>query len=302
MLQNRQLAPKADASDFLGRFREIVSDPLNLLIERDARSGLVEGDLVYLHNGNQVAFRGPLAYYDGFSDILIINRGVHEPLEEYVFQQLMKVIPERPSMIELGAYWGHYSMWLKRLRPLATTILVEPEEANLAVGRSNFARNGYQGEFIQAFVGNGHFGIDVFFDERKMSHLDILHSDIQGFEVEMLPGASQALKEKKVDFVFISTHSQEGHDFILSTLREHSYRIEVASDFENETTSYDGLVFASSPDVPPLFSHFQNFGRQQIVTAQSAGLFNVVSERIAGDCHTAAATFKSLSFSKSFVV
>jgi len=286
MLQCRQLTPKADASDFLGRFREIVSDPLNLLIERDARSGLVEGDLVYLHNGNQVAFRGPLAYYNGFSDILIINRGVHEPLEEYVFQQLMKVIPDRPSMIELGAYWGHYSMWLKRARPLATTILVEPEEANLIAGRSNFARNGYQGEFIQAFVGNGHFGIDTFFNERKISHLDILHSDIQGFEIEMLPGAFETLKAKKVDFVFISTHSQDGHDIVLSTLREHSYRIEIASDFENETTSYDGLVFASSPRVSPLFSHFQNFGRQQIATAQSSRLFHVVNERLAADHHT----------------
>jgi hypothetical protein len=286
MLQYRQLTPKADASDFLGRFREIVSDPLNLLIERDARSGLVEGDLVYLHNGNQVAFRGPLAYYDGFSDILVINRGVHEPLEEYIFQQLMKVIPNQPSMIELGAYWGHYSMWLKKARPLATTILVEPEEANLIVGRSNFAHNGYQAEFIQAFVGNGHFVIDSFFDERKMSHLDILHSDIQGFEIEMLPGASQTLKERKVNFVFISTHSQDGHDIVLSTLREQSYRIEIASDFGNETTSYDGLVFASSPEVSPLFSHFEKFGRQQIATAQPPRLLQVVNERLAADCHT----------------
>jgi Methyltransferase FkbM domain len=283
MSQHSPLILKADASDFLGRFREIVSDPLNLLIERDAKSGLVEGDLVYLHNGNQVAFRGPLAYYDGFSDILVINRGVHEPLEEYVFQQLMKVIPNQPSMIELGAYWGHYSMWLKKARPLAVTILVEPEEENLLVGRSNFSHNGYQGEFIQAFVGNGHFGIDNFLGERQMSHLDILHSDIQGFELEMLPDASNSLKAKKVDFVFVSTHSQNGHQIVLSTLRDHGYRIEIASDFEDQTTSYDGLVFASSPDVSPLFSGFRNFGRKQIAIAQPSTLFHIVKERVAAD-------------------
>ena len=88
------MIPKAEPSDYLGRFREIVSDPRNILIERDARSGMVEGDLVYLHNGHQVAIRGPLAYYDGFSDILVINRGVHEPLEEYVFRRLMRVTPD----------------------------------------------------------------------------------------------------------------------------------------------------------------------------------------------------------------
>src|SRR5258708_39497676 len=136
------MIPKAEPSDYLGRFREIVSDPLNILIERDARSGLVEGYLVFLHNGNQVALRGPLAYYDGFSDILVINRGVHEPLEEYVFQRLMKVMAGRPSMIEIGADWGHYSMWLKRARQASATILVEPDNGNLAVGRANFGRNG----------------------------------------------------------------------------------------------------------------------------------------------------------------
>ena len=272
--------PKADASDFLGRFREIISDPLNLLIERDARSGIVEDDLVYLHNGNRVAVRGPLAYYEGFSDILIINRGVHEPLEEYVFQQLMKVIPARPSMIELGAYWGHYSMWLKRVRPHATTILVEPEESNLQVGRVNFERNKYEGEFIQAFVGNGHFSVDRFFYERSLSHLDILHSDIQGFEVDMLPGGSETFTAQKIDYVFVSTHSQKGHHFVESSLRNYGYRIEVASDFEHDTTSYDGLVFASSQNVQPLFSNFTTFGRENIVNSSASQLVDIVKARI----------------------
>src|ERR1700737_5045615 len=153
------MIPKAEPSDYLGRIREMLCDPLNILIERDARSGSVEGDLVYLHNGHKVAVRGPLAYYDGFSDILVINRGVHEPLEEYVFQRLMKVMPDRPCMIELGAYWGHYSMWLQRARQESTTFLVEPDNGNLAVGRANFVPNGYLGGCVQAFAATGLFGI-----------------------------------------------------------------------------------------------------------------------------------------------
>src|ERR1700682_2519245 len=61
----RRPITKADASDFLGRFRKIIPAPLILLIEREARSGFVEDGLVYLHNGNRVAVRGPMAYYDG---------------------------------------------------------------------------------------------------------------------------------------------------------------------------------------------------------------------------------------------
>jgi hypothetical protein len=204
-------------------------------------------------------------------------------LEEYVFQRLMKVMPERPCMIELGAYWGHYSMWLQRARQASTTILVEPDNNNLAVGRANFVRNGYHGEFVQAFVGHGHFSIDSFFEERQFSHLDILHSDIQGFEVEMLPDGIETFRKHKIDYVFISTHSQNGHDFVCSTLQEHGYRIEVASDFERDTTSYDGLVFASSPKTKPLFSDFPNFGRQSIVNASATKLVEVINERFAKD-------------------
>ncbi|WP_245305619.1 MULTISPECIES: hypothetical protein [unclassified Bradyrhizobium] len=51
--------PKAKPEDLFGRFREIVSDPLNLLIERVPMAGHVEGDQVYLHNGLKVPVSAP---------------------------------------------------------------------------------------------------------------------------------------------------------------------------------------------------------------------------------------------------
>jgi hypothetical protein len=98
------LPSKASADDFLGRFREIVSDPINLLIERVPMAGVVQGNVVILHNGNQVPLSGDGSYYGDFSHILVINRGVHEPLEEYVFQEMLKQLDDRPLMLELGAY------------------------------------------------------------------------------------------------------------------------------------------------------------------------------------------------------
>jgi hypothetical protein len=100
------LPMKAQADDLLGRFREVISDPLNLLIERVPMAGLVEQGEVYLHNGNRVPLSGEGAYYGAFSQLLIVNRGVHEPLEEFVFQQLLKSLGEAPVMLELGAYWA----------------------------------------------------------------------------------------------------------------------------------------------------------------------------------------------------
>ena len=252
---------KATSGDFLGRFREVISDPLNMLIERVPMAGFVQGDQVFLHNGLLVPIAGPGAYYGPFSQLLVINRGVHEPLEEFVFQEVLKRLPSDPSMIELGAYWGHYSMWFKKVRANGKVILVEPELPFLKAGQDNFARNDFQGEFINAFVGKGKFEIDDFFRSRKIKALDILHTDIQGFETEMLQGAGEVLKRRRINYLFISTHSQEIHLGIVRQLVEFGYRVEISSDFDAQTTSYDGFVFASSPDVDPVFGAVSILGR-----------------------------------------
>ncbi|MGH6788153.1 MAG: FkbM family methyltransferase [Pseudolabrys sp.] len=256
---------KAVAADFPGRFREIISDPLNLLIARVPLAGFVHGNEVFLHNVNRVAIAGPYAYYDKFSDILILNRGVHEPIEEYVFQEVMRQMPQAPVMVELGAYWGHYSMWLCKLRPNATAILVEPNSHNLAVGRHNFQRNGFTGEFINASVGANNFEVDSFLQSRGIAHLDVLHADIQGHEVEMLVGSRQSLERATIDYLFISTHSQPLHNKVIEELGRFGYRIEAASDFEHDTTSYDGFVFASSPRAKRVFEKLVFLGRTGIV-------------------------------------
>ena len=258
------LPAKATEADFVGRFREIISDPLNLLIERVPMAGLVQGNEVFLHNGNRVPLSGDAAYYGAFSQILIVNRGVHEPLEEYVFQEVLKKLREDPVMIELGAYWAHYSMWLKKLRPRATLVLVEPNPSNLAAGKSNFRRNGFEGEFINAPVAKGQFEIDRFFHARNIPRLDILHADIQGYEIQMLDATRTTLAETKIDYLFISTHSQKLHGDVVRTLGEYGYRVEVSSDFDNDTTSFDGFVFASSPSATQIFREFIPFGRTMI--------------------------------------
>jgi hypothetical protein len=259
-----QLPLKATETDFVGRFREIISDPLNLLIERVPMAGAVQGNEVFLHNGNRVPLTGDGAYYGAFSQILIINRGVFEPLEEYVFQEVLKKLREDPVMIELGAYWAHYSMWLKKSRPRAKPIMVEPNPANLAVGKSNFQRNGFEGEFINALVAKRQFEIDKFFDARNLGRLDILHADIQGYELQMLDAARATLASTKIDYLFISTHSQKLHGDVVRTVGDYGYRVEVSSDFDNDTTSFDGFVFASSPGATRIFREFVPFGRTKI--------------------------------------
>lgn len=267
---------KAQDSDLLGRFREVISDPLNLLIERVPMAGVVAGNEVYLHNGNRVPIAGPDAYYGVFSQLLVVNRGVHEPLEEYVFQELLKRMPQAPLMIELGAYWAHYSMWLKKVRPAAKSIMIEPDPAGIAAGKNNFHRNGFTGEFVQAAVAKGQIEIDLFLQQRQISHVGILHVDIQGFEDEMLQGCRASLASAVIDYLFISTHSQQLHQSVRDRLTQSNYRIEVSSDFDNETTSSDGFIFSSSPNVKPVFRDFAAVGRKAIAESHPNDLLQAI--------------------------
>ncbi len=279
------MGPKAEVKDIFGRFREIISDPLNLLIRRDPRAGFVEENYVYLHNGLKVAISGPYAYYGNFSSILPINRGVHEPLEEFVFQEVINRLPSSPRMIELGAYWGHYSMWLKAVRRNATVHLIEPKQAFLDTGKHNFEVNGLSGEFTLAHVGKGQLGVDQFMAEKRIEHLDVLHSDIQGDELEMLDDCSHSLTNKTIDRLLVSTHSQPTHHIVIKVLSDYGYRIEVASDFEFGTTSHDGFVLATSPSVDPIFVDFHPVGRVQLEETEPAQalqyLSNIVQHQLA---------------------
>ena len=65
------MIPKPGPDDFEGRFRNIIADPLNLLIRRHPLAGMVEEGKVVLHNGNRVPVDGPLAYYEDFSRIFV---------------------------------------------------------------------------------------------------------------------------------------------------------------------------------------------------------------------------------------
>jgi hypothetical protein len=181
------------------------------------------------------------------------NKGVHEPQEEYVFQEILKSLPENAAMMELGSYWAFYSMWFASSVKNPTCIMVEPDPHKMNFGKLNFKLNGFKGTFDLGFIDQHTdlkkniptYSVDYLMNKHQVKFLHILHSDIQGYEYKMLHGAVESFKNNKIGYVFISTHSNDIHYKCLEFLREQSFDIISSADLD-ETFSWDGLLVARS--------------------------------------------------------
>jgi hypothetical protein len=238
--------------EWRARIEDVKAAPDNAHIPRATNAGALTNGWITMHNGIEV---GALGYYGaGVLNMLMENHGVHEPQEERAFGEVLKYIEEGGTMLELGAYWGFYSLWFKKAVSSARCFLIEPDLGNLKSGKVNFARNGEDALFEQAYIGidvaiasNGIriVSVDAFCAERAIQRVSILHADVQGAEMDMLRGASYMLKDKKIDFIFISTHSNQLHSDCIDFLISRGYEILAEADL-NETYSYDGVIVAKS--------------------------------------------------------
>jgi predicted O-methyltransferase YrrM len=221
------------------RIRNLQRDPSNEAIARVADAGeIVDGHLV-MHNGLQVRPMDSV-----YMELLQANRGCHEPQEEMVFQEVLKHIRRGGGIIELGAYWGFYSMWFAKEIQDARCYLVEPEPRHLEVGKANFAKNRLRGEFFCSKIGRGHLGIDKFMDEQAVDFVDVLHADIQGAEYEMLCDAENVLRDGRIGYVFVGTHSQALHYRCKDHLQQRGYLIIADADYAHGTFCEDGVLVA----------------------------------------------------------
>jgi len=226
------------------RFKEILSDPTNKLIKKVKGAGAIENGIVTMYNDLKVYKN---CYYDEFSDIFWLNAGIHEPQEEYLFHStLSKIRKKSPVMLELGSYWGFYSMSLLKKKPEAECFCIEAGEREMQSGKANFELNGMEADFTIGAVGDKGIRVDDFLNQKGIAHLDILHSDIQGYEAQMLSGAREYFLAKAIDYVFISTHSQELHSTCLDFLKQMEYNVVASVDLD-ETFSCDGLIVAQNP-------------------------------------------------------
>jgi hypothetical protein len=238
------------------RIKNVLASPANKDIKRVQDAGKVKNGIQMMHNGIRVYSSG--YYGKGMGNLIKKNKGVHEPEEEKIFGEVLKEIKPGSVMLELGSYWAFYSMWFYKEVKDAVCFMVEPEKNNIEIGMRNFELNNVKGKFINKYVGSnttdsddgtGIICVDDIISENNINYLDILHCDIQGYEAEMLNGSVKSLGDKKINYIFISTHTNELHYKCMDILKSFEYRVIESLDMD-KISSMDGLIVAKAPYKP----------------------------------------------------
>ncbi len=238
------------------RVADVLECPDIAYITPAPGAGEVRDGVQVMHNGIRI-LKGSYYRWRG-THMFRMTKGVHEPQEERVFGEVLRFMKPGAVMLELGAYWGFYSLWFAGAVPGARCVLVEPRKVNLHLGRANFRLNGREAEFVQAGVGaksgertrslGAMICVDDLVEQRGLDKIDILHCDIQGYEGDMLKGAVRTLGARKVRFIFVSTHTQAIHEECRARLKEFGFDIIADADLEG-TYNFDGILVGQLPGV-----------------------------------------------------
>jgi hypothetical protein len=260
-----------EKKDWAFRIQDVLKAEDNDKIVRVEDAGTIKNGNFIMHNGIQII---PTSYYGKPNlKLLIQNKGVHEPQEEFIFQEVLKTLPENAVMLELGSYWAFYSIWFYKAIKNAKCYMVEPDLASLKFGKRNFKINNSIGDFTFSYVsdksyidssGNRFICVDDLIEDKKIEFIHVLHCDIQGFEDKMLQGAIKSFELNKIEYVFISTHSNNLHAYCIEFLKSFKFNI-IADVNMDESYSLDGLIVAKSS----IFKQVENYSisKKQVINS-----------------------------------
>lgn len=224
-----------------------------------------------MHNGLKMVADGYCGPW--MTQLIELCRGHHEPQEEAAFDEVMRHQPAAATMLELGGWWSYYSLWFLRNAPTRHAVVVEPDPAHLAIGEANARLNGLAPQFVAGFVGKaaapprpfrtGSSGVielpclavPEVLEQHGIDTLDILHCDAQGAETDMLASCETLFRDRRIKWVFVSTHAYQitrdplTHQRCLEMLRRAGAVIEAEHDV-HESFSGDGLIVARFGPAP----------------------------------------------------
>ena len=143
------------------------------------------------------------------------TNGVNEPQEEYAFHEEIIVSSSRVRRWWRWERIGDitrfgFSTLSKKGEPfllsLSRRISKQGDETLRSTALGLTLRKHLSVQTSDLSLDPPNFALTTSLKKKQLSHVAVLHSDIQGYELEMLRGARQLFSERRVDYVFISTH------------------------------------------------------------------------------------------------
>ncbi|MCW8917619.1 MAG: FkbM family methyltransferase [Gammaproteobacteria bacterium] len=219
-----------------------------------------------MFNGIEVLYGG--YYGEWMAELIRQLDGHHEPQEERVFYEIVKRVRPAGAMIELGCYWGYYSLWFAREVANPTLVMCEPDPEHLKIAAINLERNGVEaallpyaagkdsGEIVLRIESSGQSkavgvrSVKDLLDDHGLDFLDILHLDTQGAETDVVDSLAELDVKERLRFVIVSTHHHTisgdplTHERCLHRLRQMGAHI-IAEHTVDESFSGDGLIAVS---------------------------------------------------------
>lgn len=221
-----------------------------------------------MHNGLRVLAGG--YHGDWMAHLIRGLRGHHEPQEEALFSEVIRLSRHNSLIVELGSFWAYYSNWYLSEVPGSTAICVEPDQANMSVGKWNtdYNRSAKRARFIDGWVGGEHleavslatettgssrdlpcFNANSILEMANGKVIEVLHMDVQGAETAFLRSLPQKV-DGRIRFIVVSTHhssisgSPETHSDCLAAIADAGAHV-LAEHSVQESFSGDGLIVAS---------------------------------------------------------
>jgi hypothetical protein len=193
--------------------------------------------------------------------------------EKYMLQMVESFPSNSYTMIELGSNQAYYSLMfhsiLRKLGLDPVNILIEGQKENLQRGVEHFNINSFvaesrlyaigteemalealatgfkdkAAEFCSQYVSNWRTLVEIF-NEFGIENLDVLHCDIDLCEGVMFETAREIFEQKRVKYIFLSTHGHVLHEFCLNFLTDCGYSILLNHDSRFAPVGGDTLIIA----------------------------------------------------------
>jgi len=208
------------------------------------------------------------SHFHDESEIVVIKQ-----FEKYMLEMVKCYPSSSYTMIELGSNQAYYSLMfhsiLKKLGHNPVNILIEAQQENLQRGVKHFELNNFAAEsrlysigteqkaidalatgfkdkaaeFCSQYVSNWRTLVDIF-EEFGLDSIDVLHCDIDLCEGVMFETSKELFEQKKIKYIFLSTHGEVLHKFSLKFLEDCGYDILLNHDSRFPPVGGDTVVIA----------------------------------------------------------